>query len=107
MVWESLGIASAIGAGITSLVGYEIAEDQEWKGIQSTTILGVSASLTSAIALSQSEKNEEMTARYIDSLSDEQLIEMEQRLSAKEEEFNSLYSELLPDQEIQEKVKMI
>ena len=107
MTLESLGIASVIGTGITSLVGYGIAEEQEWKGLQSTTILGVSASLTSAIALSQSEKNEEITARYIDSLSDEQLMEMEQRLSTKEEELNSLYSQLQTDQEIQEKVKMI
>lgn len=83
MTLESLEIASLLGAGTSTLTVYKIAEDQEWKGVQGTTIAGLATSVTGAVASANSEnvKNIDVATQYIESLSDDELYEMELKLS--------------------------
>ncbi len=92
---ETLLFTTAAGSLLSTSTVYDLVEDQSVRG---TTVAGLITSLTSACAMGTAEaKNVDMTNKYIESLSDDELYRMEQLLSDKEESFMI--------EEVNEKVK--
>lgn len=78
-------MASALSSG----TAYDLVED---KTLHSSTITGFTSTLATGIT-NLEQQNDYYMARYIDSLTDSQLFEMEQKLAQKEDEWLGYFEE--------------
>ena len=84
MIYEYLGTTTIAGSVLGLCTSYGLAEDNQLA--RGATVLSFVSAATTAIAASSMEaKNIDVASRYIDSLSDEELIKMDKLLSDKEE----------------------
>lgn len=74
--------------GTTSLLTGTTTLDSTIENDEDATTTALVTASTLSTAMSTSQAHAEMSQRYIDSLSDAQLIEMEQRLAQKENEIS-------------------
>ncbi len=72
-----------LSTACTSTTTYTLTDDEDAK---STTVSALSSTLATTLLTPENE-HIYITNQYIDSLSDEQLVEMEKKLSAKEDDF--------------------
>ncbi len=80
---DTLGFAAVLIPVLSTATVYDLVDDQNIRG---TTVAGLTTSFTSVLAVETAQaKNIDITTQYIESLSDEELAQMEQLLTDKEE----------------------
>ena len=92
MAIKTLGVVGIMGTALTTCVVYDLVENNKARG---TTIAGMVSALGSALLIPK--RNEYDTEKYLDSLSDEQIIELEKRLEEREKD---IVIEKTPQEEI-------
>ncbi len=80
---EPVAILATMSSALSAGTAYDLVED---KTLRSSTITGFTATFTTGVTNLEA-KNDYYMANYIDSLTDTQLVEMEKKLAAKEDEF--------------------
>lgn len=79
MSLQTAGIVGIMGTALTTCVGYDLIENNK---VRASTLAGFVSVLATTVAVS--ERNNQVAEAYLDSLTDEQLVELEQKLEARE-----------------------
>ena len=84
MSLQTAGIVGIMGTTLTTCVGYDLIENNK---VRASTLAGFVSVLATTVAVS--ERNNQVAEAYLDSLTDEQLVELEQKLEAREANMSS------------------
>ena len=84
MSLQTAGVVGIVGTVLTTCVGYDLIDNNKVRG---TTVAGFVSAMVTTIAVP--ERDAKTTEAYLDSLTDEQLVELEQKLEAREANMSS------------------